>query len=74
MRKDVLETRINCFIRLFDGELSGFNLPSMFTPVENGVKGEYSFTNKDREQMESILNLYRIKHMWTDTNKLIMLF
>ena len=72
MRRTELERKIQYVHELFDAELQHYPCPRMLTPVEKGLKGEYSYTNQQREEMEIILEMYQIKHMWTDTNKLIV--
>ena len=72
MKRTELVRKIQYVHELFDGELLHFPRPRMITPVEKGLKGEYSYTNQQREEMEAILHMYQIKHRWTDTNKLIV--
>ena len=72
MRRTELERKIQYVHELFDAELQHYPCPRMLTPVEKGLKGEYSYTNQQREEMEIILKMYQIKHMWTETNKLIV--
>lgn len=72
MRRTELQRKIQYVHNLFDGELQNYPRPSMLTPVEKGLKGEYSYTNQQREEIDIILEMYQIKHQWTETNKLIV--